>query len=772
METDQKTNRRLQPILFVSLLALIILLGFSQAFSDIGPVEQSNLTSRVPLATSRELLISNPKLFLSRALSGEKEELIGVLEVTQHDDWDNPAKARLSYKLRVDGKQYDFYPVGNLAFESGSRIHLKQAYVSGDLAVAEVTSRNIQVIEPPPTPPTLGEQKVAVIMVDFTDSPAPPFDKEEAERRIFKSQINNFYREQSYGRVSLAGKTYGWFTLPRAGGDANSCPLPTLGNGGELDQFILDNFRPELYDRYVVLLNQPCFMGGQSTIGKRTFNIGGHDVYISLAYIGASPIWNNPRDPANQNFSWTWFDYIVAHEFGHGLGLYHANGWDCGTQSLYALSGNCQQVEYGNHFDVMGWGIIANHFNAFYKERLGWLKPEEILLINRPGRYKLNALEETGGPKIAKIKPLNSNNTPFYLEYRRGLGFDSFLNDQSVNSNQQGLLINLISGVGQNPTRLLDLLPTNADWHPDSKLASVNIGSVFSDIPRGVSIAPTAISTSTITFDIKLSEGACDRARPQIANLNFFPILSPGSNGFVYFNLINQDSVGCSPANFTVTVALPDDWQNNLPIGDQEIAPQESVFNGFNFSIPAAATLMTYPITITAINNDSDLKTVETLSITVVPPPHLESVVPPAAAPGEPIVLFGSGLALASTVNFYNEIGLTSIGVASSSDEVISISVPDIILGTECGCLLPTPPGVYQVSIFSSNGIMSNFLPFEVISASTPIPISEPLKRPGLDQEQILPLMDASGKLDPDSFGDEGHEGVKQFEGSRENSVE
>ena len=72
----------------------------------------------------------------------------------------------------------------------------------------------------------------------------------------------------------------------------------------------------------------------------------------------------------------------------------HANGWDCGTDTLY---GDCQHLEYGNLFDTMGQGGYSLDFNLFYKEHLGWIPPARILAINASGKYTLSPLEQATG---------------------------------------------------------------------------------------------------------------------------------------------------------------------------------------------------------------------------------------------------------------------------------------------------------------------------------------------------------------------------------------
>ena len=82
--------------------------------------------------------------------------------------------------------------------------------------------------------------------------------------------------------------------------------------------------------------------------------------FAGMGSVGGAPssVWIN----GNTNTG------ILAHEFGHTLGLYHSHALNCHPS---VVTPPCSIVEYGDTTDTMGGG--SGHYNAFQKQRLGWL---------------------------------------------------------------------------------------------------------------------------------------------------------------------------------------------------------------------------------------------------------------------------------------------------------------------------------------------------------------------------------------------------------------
>jgi len=78
------------------------------------------------------------------------------------------------------------------------------------------------------------EHKMLVLLVNFSDSPSPsPFNVVEAHDLIFDGQFQNFYQEQSYGRISFSGDVFGWISFPKTQSEYMYC-APSFGGGENL----------------------------------------------------------------------------------------------------------------------------------------------------------------------------------------------------------------------------------------------------------------------------------------------------------------------------------------------------------------------------------------------------------------------------------------------------------------------------------------------------------------------------------------------------------
>ncbi|MDH3475713.1 MAG: hypothetical protein OEM59_18700, partial [Rhodospirillales bacterium] len=185
---------------------------------------------------------------------------------------------------------------------------------------------------------TFGQQRTVVLMVNFQDDKSKPYTASEIAA-VMDGSSNDFLLENSYGQTWLNTDIFGWYTLPL---NSSGCPIFEIKQAAQqAAQAAGVDLTP--YVRFIYAFpKNDCPGAGLSTIG------------------------GNPSDAwIYSGFQWS----IVTHEVGHGLGLYHSHSLDCGTTPI---GGSCTSSEYGDIVDLMG-SLHAAHFNAFQKERLGWL---------------------------------------------------------------------------------------------------------------------------------------------------------------------------------------------------------------------------------------------------------------------------------------------------------------------------------------------------------------------------------------------------------------
>jgi hypothetical protein len=303
-----------------------------------------------------------------------------------------------------------------------------------------------------------------VILVTFSDAPTQPYTPDVARSVMFDT-TSRFYLENSFQQTWLTGDLVGWFTIASTSTVCDTFAIATQAEAAASAAGI--NVAAYPHRVYAFPQNDACLFWGKSTVG------------------------GNPTQ------AWINGDFemgVTAHEFGHGLGLWHSHAMDCDTA---AVGANCTTYEYGDNVDVMGGSSQYAHYNAFQKEQLGWLNAgasPPITTVTVSGTYTLEAYEFAGsGPKALKIlKSVDSTTgerTWYYVESRQAIGFDAGLATDSflLPSNiLNGLLIR--SGNYSQGSFLLDMTPASDSSYLDWRDPALPVGQTFTDPAAGVSV--------------------------------------------------------------------------------------------------------------------------------------------------------------------------------------------------------------------------------------------------------------------------------------------
>ena len=199
---------------------------------------------------------------------------------------------------------------------------------------------------------------------------------------------------------------------------------------------------------------------------------------------------------------------VLAHEFGHNLGLGHANSAVCTTQ----LPIVCEQREYGDASSNMGDYLnsfvtkpMIARLSATELDKLRVLPKESKAIAAESGDYKLAPVYSTGinFPKVLYI-PIGSELT-YSVEYRPAVGNDSNLastqifipgsNSYYTNTPSHGLQLRILRTSG---TQFKDLQPTLTNF---KSLGTALVVSAFTaEQVQPIGKGFTLSDGSTLTF--------------------------------------------------------------------------------------------------------------------------------------------------------------------------------------------------------------------------------------------------------------------------------
>jgi len=566
----------------------------------------------------RESFPSQVKINLEEEASLEGSFSVLIVDTIE------PPESKMLYFLRVGATKFSLYPTEQLPLLlSGTKVNVSGVMLGDKIALDSNEKESFQIKTSVPgvlgalaseNGSALGEQRLAVILVNFQDNTNQPVTKAQVQNEL-STKIDPYYQEVSYNKLSIPGDVFGWYTLPIT----YQCEPEHFGL---IQVEALKAADPEInFQNYKHIIyavpssSSICGFGGIAS-GTETFP-GPNIPYTSPdGEITVTHAWMSAQYLSN-------VAHIAAHELGHNLGdILEGDAWDCGPEVIGVRvqdGGNCTHIGYGDLFDVMGVATLG-HFNAYHKETFGWLDSSNIITVTTSGTYTIEPFETaTAGPKIIKI-PRDKDGTGktiswLYLEFRQLLGFDKDYNfwlSYSPNPTN-GALIHYPYPIRPWPSwpdliaaytsYLLDTTPeSQSNEVYDRSDSALEVGKTFTDSAYGITIRTVSKTASSLSVEINLGQPPiCTRANPTVAITPASQSSAPGETLTYNISVTNNDN-GCDPATFSLTPSVPSGWSSSLASNELTINPVSSASTSLSVTSAASASEDLYNVSVGASN--------------------------------------------------------------------------------------------------------------------------------------------------------------------------
>jgi len=320
----------------------------------------------------------------------------------------------------------------------------------------------------------VGNQRTLAILVRFRDV-EHSYSESEVNQLVFLN-MSDYWEEVSYGKISITGKTVGWYTLGNTmayyGADSHR-EIDDPDGDGLTDSWRLIRDAVNLVDETTDFKEYDHIMIVHAGIGQESnpeasnniWSVFFHDLSIPTndgVNVTTGIIVPEGESPGGIKSALG----VFAHEFGHSLGLadlYMYTHRDVETLDDWSLM---------DHGEWLGSppGSCPAHLEGWGRMQLGWITP---LLVEPNGQMVSIPPLETKADLPQAIKIPITDETYYIIEVRQKVGFDSYLP-------REGVLIMYVNEArksGEGIIRVLDSNPSTIELND----AAFQVGDMFED---------------------------------------------------------------------------------------------------------------------------------------------------------------------------------------------------------------------------------------------------------------------------------------------------
>jgi M6 family metalloprotease-like protein len=279
-----------------------------------------------------------------------------------------------------------------------------------------------------PLGPTSGTVRLAVIAVQFSDIPhVRTINQLRQDYFGGNNSLATYYSEVSYGKLSVTGDVFGWYTLPYAEAHygKNCLNINDANCDGQDVSWEVAQDIVKQAEKDINFSNYDYFAFVHSGNGQESSKVP-IDVW-SVTYVSGVEIQTSTRALIAFN--------IVAEREANGrvpLGVYCAEfGHLLGVPDMFNTATGRTEMGPWELEEMGTWnghpsGSSPAEMSSWDRLKIGWLSQsdEEILTESTQAVDSLNPLEECEGLRAAEIVTSNSY---YLLEVRAPIGFDSAL---------------------------------------------------------------------------------------------------------------------------------------------------------------------------------------------------------------------------------------------------------------------------------------------------------------------------------------------------------